>query len=1686
VNDGCAYAPWRRELVLSDDPADPGTAARRRAGYPVEVPLVAGGYLDDSVVGYWPLDGDGTDVSGSGRDGALRDGPTPTEGAFGQGSVAPDFQGNARVELPDGVMHGLPEVSFMAWVLPDADHSGVFLSVDAGPDWSAFFWDHVRQRIQSQLDLANGSFEFASADASVQPNTWTHAAVTYDGGTAALYVNGRLVASGLVAGGSTNAPGTSWLGRQTRHNPAFGGSVDDFVVLRRALSPSEVKHTYESRRPWGTPLLPAAQPDWDDVRVTEDQVEVEHELVGGMPLADRGEDLDEHVIAYWPLDGDGRDLVSDVEAPLRGTVHSAMGRFGDGNGALAFGSGSVWDLSREGHQPGEQFTLEAWVLNTGQATAGHIAGANGDGTWSLFLAVPHGALPLCRVTTAGGQGGRLATRPLSVGRWTHVACRWDGDDLRTFVDGMDVSEPEMAPEYHPAGAVAHTNIPFTIGLAADGAGGQFDGTVDEVVLHDVARSADYLHKRAHPLPRVRFLARTADEPDGGRYPYRLYALWSGDPAAAASERQVDDLLSPRNGHAGWWRFDEAAVAPAVDASTVGNHLADLGPAVAGPPPDRGAAVELDNTYVLDDRTAGEDAGRFLAIVEASRRWSCGIQDAGTGLLEVESAQAYELGGWHHLACALSETHLTLYVDGEVAGQTALDGFVYVASARPLHVGERMNGISRWTGGIDGVRVSSRPLQPEELLAGTPLAAAAAEPEAVLCVDQDDDGFDTCPPGREGGDALVADCHDGDGSVFPGVDEACNGRDDDCDGAVDEAAAGGVLTRDCYGADPATLDTGPCRGGTETCTGGAWSGECAGEVTPADERCNGLNDDCDADGADEDFALDEQCFVGDGICREEGVTVCTDSELDVECGATPGDPADAELCGNGLDDDCNTEVDEGFADGEACAVGVGACREEGELVCTADRLDVECDAQAGNPAEAEVCDNRIDDDCNGAVDDGCEPSVLGPWTETSPLPWASNHVPMAAVGGHVYVLALSDPDGTDRNSVYVAGVRSDGSLSAWRETLALTWSLRDAIAVASWDGRLYAVSGKSGPEVLVGDVAADGSISAWRDVTALPEQRHDVGRVQRGDVQDRRRHRRARPPPRGRPGRGRGPRRGPLRRLPVRARPPPAPGPVPRLDGGRGRRRRPLRLAGAPAALGERRRRGLRPGRRRPPRPPQRLPRLVAVRGGAGPRDGRGLVQQPAARGSGGHPRAGAGEPRRGRGLRRRARPPGGRSRRRARWRSRGHRRGRAERARPAGHGDEPAGCHQRRHVPAVGPPATGGKLFCRLGSASRAGGPAEALPLDTWAGWACTSDGADLTNWLDGAQAEQVAAGGGPDLGSGVLHIGDYFSGIEQFSGLLDEVRILDRVPDPAEMLAGPAPWPSPGAVHDARCGGAVVPAGWSCIPPTGPDGFVMGSPADEAPFANEVPQHTVVTTRPILVQRVEVTQAAWQALLGEDPSSYSARSDDHPVEQVNWSDAAGYANALSTAEGLEECYVIDGDAVAWPRGLDCSGYRLPTEAEWEYAARAGTSTRFWSGDSNDDCSRVGWCGDQGGTHPVAQFAPNPWGLYDVHGNVWEWVWDRFGDYGEEAVVDPAGPDAGDRRICRGGSWANPGTENGSAMRAAVQATIQQHNVGLRLARTLLPGGPRRVPAGTLTDGGRVWVAGQSADGQDLLLWRFE
>jgi len=195
---------------------------------------------------------------------------------------------------------------------------------------------------------------------------------------------------------------------------------------------------------------------------------------------------------------------------------------------------------------------------------------------------------------------------------------------------------------------------------------------------------------------------------------------------------------------------------------------------------------------------------------------------------------------------------------------------------------------------------------------------------------------------------------------------------------------------------------------------------------------------------------------------------------------------------------------------------------------------------------------------------------------------------------------------------------------------------------------------------------------------------------------------------------------------------------------------------------------------------------------------------------------------------------------------------------------------------------------------------------------------------------------------------------------------------------------------------------------------------------------HKVTLTQSFYLGQYEVTQEQYEKVMGRNPSNF--KGGQNPVEQAHWNDAVEFCRKLSALAAEKKAGYV---------------YRLPTEAEWEYACRAGTTTTYSFGDSESELGDYGWYGGNSGyrSHPVGGKKPNGWGLYDMHGNVYEWCQDYYAEdyYGKPPVVDPRGPTGGRYRVIRSGSWRYIASFTRSAKRGKDPPSRRHYNLGFRV-----------------------------------------
>ncbi len=264
---------------------------------------------------------------------------------------------------------------------------------------------------------------------------------------------------------------------------------------------------------------------------------------------------------------------------------------------------------------------------------------------------------------------------------------------------------------------------------------------------------------------------------------------------------------------------------------------------------------------------------------------------------------------------------------------------------------------------------------------------------------------------------------------------------------------------------------------------------------------------------------------------------------------------------------------------------------------------------------------------------------------------------------------------------------------------------------------------------------------------------------------------------------------------------------------------------------------------------------------------------------------------------------------------------------------------------------------------------------------------------------------------------------------------------------------------------------------------FTQGSPADEPCRQSDETQFSHTLTRNLAVMETEVTRQMWADLLAAQPTLPADPTDttygagmSNPVQNNTWYEAVLFANLLSFQQGLTRCYYTDAgfttpiDATNYTAGnyhcdFAATGYRLLTEGEWEYCCRAGTATPFWIAEPNYTSGICYSCtpgllpnlesvavfcaNDPGATAEVATKLPNPWGLFDTHGNVWEWCWDWYGTYPTGSTTNHLGAESGSYRVNRGGCWYNSAGNCRSAYRYGFAPDYRGNQLGFRLARTV-------------------------------------
>jgi len=841
-------------LILSVPGATGPGSSHRRTNEPMEVPL-RNGFVDGSVEGYWKLDhGMARDHSGKSRNGVVFGTPVPAEDRFGLPGGALGFE-NGHVEVPDTLdaLNPTWAMTVTAWFKPDSipvESVGVVEKWGDGemPNRSWRVWlepDAAEVRFSVSGDGVNEAMTAAGLD--LESGQWTHVAGVFNQGHMALYLNGRLVSATAPGVAPSKVFDSSGLTRM-RIGHSFSGYIDEVAVFSRGLGPGEVEAYALSNMPYGSALLPGSQPDYDDLRIIEiapqqSEHEIPLEVVGIRPhsdsackeeddgtLADR-EDLC-GVVAYWKLDGDGQDASGNgYHIPEAASKTFGPGRFGDGEGALELGPGVKVQLEVEKvdlHLP--TFTLESWVHcpSVGWSSIMGKSGTNNSNI-NYQLYISQNGFPACRFHREGEAGAPVecvAEAPtVPVGRWTHLACTYDQDHIRVYVDGMEVDACEEGAEPTVAGKTVFIGGPPAL------------CRFDEVLIHGTAKSPGYLLRRVHEgVPVVRFLAQTdAFHGEDGAYGFLDYTLrWGQKSGAQDMEAHFPilkhpdgtrcyGLLTPCLGYEGWWEFDEGAGTVVRDTGSNGFHgtLEGNGNAPWWTVGAEGSGLLFDGEHGYVDIPNGIEAeaatldawvsyssdfpntlgtiveswktsstagsGFSIAYVPtAELRFNVGGKEADTDPAEDPIKVPVGTEDAADLPVALTydnQEGLTTWVGYKAATQPALlENRTPYSGDQTVYVGKntRLDGKNFHAGTIDSVRIMNRVLTNDEFL-HHPLAAW----EVAVCTTIDGTEDPDCD-GAVGPD----DCAPLDPAVQtpPAQEETC-GVDHDCDGLLVDAGEG---------------------------------------------------------------------------------------------------------------------------------------------------------------------------------------------------------------------------------------------------------------------------------------------------------------------------------------------------------------------------------------------------------------------------------------------------------------------------------------------------------------------------------------------------------------------------------------------------------------------------------------------------------------------------------------------------------------------------------------------------------------------------------------------------------------------------------------------------------------------------------------------------------------------------------
>jgi len=744
------------DITLTQD-GDDSTWHRTRE--PIEIPL-ANGVLDADLVVYLPLgeDTNFNDVSSHKHQVTATGDMNVGKDAFG------DLGGAAEFGPKTSIMVAAGQDVNAGQDYTEATVSLRFKTDKAATGVEYLWYDHsakgktVIERHSSGAYLGRLGDKFVDCGTPDTPG-WHHLALTWNGAILMCYLDGTVIQAveAPLDSQSTALDGT-WIGSApgAAGTNFFQGFLDEVLYFRRALGPTELEAYRRSELPYGTTVVEGAQPDFDDVRMSElskafGATGTPVELFGARPHSDT--ELD-GVLAYWPLDGTLNAFVTTGK--LAGTdILDGVGRFGAIDGGSYFdGTQSHYSTGTSLYlDEGQPVTVEAWVLSDVKTGMGTVVGANIPGFFHLLLEV--GAEQVCfKLATSPLKKGGICVPQKLGGRWRHLAgVRRDGN-VELYIDGVyqdsapDASEIiSLGPNELFIGATNETETPTNF----------FKGHLAEVLVHSEAKSADYIFKRAQPgIPMARFLANTEPVDEDGDFAPMAYALRWGSADVAGSTPVIkgnktatcEGLLSPCLGTVAWWRFDDPNENTPLDSATGRLHLAPtpnvdslwIAPGVNSPALDigGGGGFEIEATelllptytveamaqpgdpagegtlcsYSTDDY--GSNSNYRLRVgdgaIKASYEWTMAGAACGPPL-------SYSLAGdkWYTAAFSYTPGAAVLRVDHNIAQEVDCAGPLLIEGGR-FTIG--MDGSKEndpYTGLLDDVRISRRALAPDEQL-----------------------------------------------------------------------------------------------------------------------------------------------------------------------------------------------------------------------------------------------------------------------------------------------------------------------------------------------------------------------------------------------------------------------------------------------------------------------------------------------------------------------------------------------------------------------------------------------------------------------------------------------------------------------------------------------------------------------------------------------------------------------------------------------------------------------------------------------------------------------------------------------------------------------------------------------------------------------------------------------------------